>query len=400
MALINSTRPLKVQLSRNLTRQIKRGHVWVYPDALRSIPDAAPGTPAILLDNKGGREIGRGYLDPSGAIALRVCLTERGGNLNDHWAEMRMNQALKLRTTLFTPFQRTNAYRLFNGEGDGLPGMVCDIYGKAAMIVTDGRAAAKFWHVEGIAQWLADQTGVESVLHKTRSRQGSQVTQILGPEVSAPVRFRENDLLFTADLLSGQKTGFFLDQRRNREMIRQLAGGKRVLNAFGYTGAFSVYAGAGGASEVTTVDLASPAVEAAREHWALNQLPAKKHTAITADVFEYLSQGESNIGKFDLTILDPPSFAPSEASLPQAIKAYTRLIALGIQATTPGGIVAAASCSSHLRENKFLEIIQEAVSQQRRKATLLGVFGQPPDHPAPLAMEELRYLKFVPFRLD
>ena len=138
--LTNDHSPVKVQLSRNLVRQIKRGHAWVYGDALRSLPKVPPGTPAILLDNRGGKEIARGYLDPEGAIALRVCTTAQGENLDHRWAESRFSAALALREELFAPYQQTSGFRLFNGEGDGLPGLVCDIYDQTAILITDGPA--------------------------------------------------------------------------------------------------------------------------------------------------------------------------------------------------------------------------------------------------------------------
>lgn len=400
MQLINSSPPVKVQLSRNLVKVIKRGHAWVYADALRTIPDVPPGTPAILLDNRGGREIGRGYLDPSGPIALRVCSTQPNHPLTSAWAEATMHQALALRTSLFSPYTETNAFRLFNGEGDGLPGLVCDIYADAAVLVTDGPAPENFWRVQEIAHWLTAHLLVSRVFHKSRGSQTAQTTQILGDQSEPTTYFLENGITFTANPLDGQKTGFFLDQRDNRKAIQPLSRGKRVLNVFGYTGGFSVYAGIGGADQVATVDIAEPALEEANLHWTYNQLQPEKHNAINADAFIYLSEIAQKKEVWDIVILDPPSFAPSEASLPQAVKAYTRLISLGVQVTAPGGILAAASCSSHLRSEQFNQIMEESIAAGRRKGTTLGFYGQPPDHPSPLAMPELRYLKFSLVQLD
>ncbi len=392
--------PVKVQLGRNLVRQIKRGHAWVYADALRHVPNVPAGTPAVLLDNRGGREIARGYLDPSGPIAFRACTTLSGEQLDDRWVAAQMQRALEIRQALFDTNPATTAYRLFNGEGDGLPGLVCDVYARAAVLLTDGPAPAAFWQVEQIAGWLADNAGVQAVFHKSRDDTGSRVEQIYGQEIEQPVEFRENGLRFTADLLEGQKSGFFLDQRANRALIEPLANGRRVLNAFGYTGGFSVYAGRGGAAHVITLDQSAPALAAAGSHWALNELDPARHETIADDAFAYLENAVKSNQRWDLVILDPPSFAPSEASVPAAVKAYTRLIALVAQATASNGLLAAASCSSHIRRGQFLEIVEEAVSEARRKAGVLGICGQPPDHPAPLVMPELRYLKFVLMQLD
>lgn len=395
--MINSKSSVQIQLARNLTKTIKRGHAWVYADALKAVPRVTPGTPAVLTDHQGRREVARGYLDPTSPIAFRVCTTNRQ-QPNQSWAMRTMQTALDLRQRLFAPFEETNGYRLFNGEGDHLPGLVCDVYHHTAMFVTDGAGAAGFWQVEQIAEWLADQVQVEAVYYK--SRDNEQVQQIFGPQTDPTVYFLENGLTFTANLVSGHKTGFYLDQRDNRAAILPLAADKTVLNVFGYTGGFSIYAGKGHARHVTTLDIAAPALEVAEAHWAYNQLPAGKHTTVSQDAFEFLTQAAKTGKTWDLVILDPPSFASSEASLPQAVKAYTRLIALGAQVTAREGILAAASCSSHVRQNHFMEICIEGISEARRTATTMGIYGQPADHPAPLVMPELRYLKFVLLKLD
>ncbi|NIV11059.1 MAG: class I SAM-dependent rRNA methyltransferase [Aliifodinibius sp.] len=400
MNLINQSPPVKVQLARNLVKVIKRGHAWVYADALRSIPSIEPGTPAILLDNRGGKEIARGFLDPTSPIALRICTTQPGHHPSPAWAETTMQRALALRKSLFSPFQHTNAFRLFNGEGDGLPGLVCDIYDHAAVIVTDGAGPEKFWRVEQIAAWLGDQLAVTDVYHKYRQETESNTVQILASSRDPVVYFQENGFTFMANPISGQKTGFFLDQRDNRKAIMPWAKEKKVLNVFGYTGGFSVYAGKSGATQVTTIDTAQPALKDAEQNWQYNHLPPEKHETICEDAFEALSGAKQQKQTWDLVILDPPSFASSESSLPQAVKAYTRLFTLGAQVTEKGGVLAAASCSSHLRRDQFLKIVEESVSAARRRATLLGFHGQPPDHPAPLAMPELRYLKFILLKLN
>ncbi len=389
------TAPLKLQLRRDLVRTIKRGHAWIYADALRYTPDAPPGTSAILLDNRGGREIARGYYDPHGPIALRICTTRRGETLDDVWAQKRMQAALALRRTLFDA--NTTGYRLFNGEGDGLPGLVCDIYSNHAVLALDGAAPEGFWNTTSIGEWLTEQLELSCVYAQSRQNQGKA---LVGGLPQTAISFLENGMHFTADIVQGQKTGFFLDQRDNRARIRQIANGKRVLNVFGYTGGFSVAAGLGGAQHVTTVDIAEPAIQAAAEHWQMNDLPDEKHTALAADAFEYLEDAAKQNRSWDLVILDPPSFAPSEQAVPGAINAYQKLIAAGAEVTQSGGILAAASCSSHVDLNAFLVVCEEGISQARRVARTLGVFGQPADHPAPLVMPEFRYLKFILLQLD
>ncbi len=389
--------PLTLQLNRNLTRSVKRGHPWVYGDALRRRPKATPGSRAILLDHKKGRAIGRGFYDPGSPLALRLCTAEAEETLDEAWAERRLERALALRQPLFTARtqQTTTAFRLFNGEGDGLPGLICDLYGDTAVLQLDGAGPKGFWNPDGIAAWLADRLALGSVYEKYQARQSGRGRALWGPLPTEPVPFLENGLRFTADVIHGQKTGFFLDQRENRQRMRAWAEGRRVLNVFGYTGGFSVYAGRGGATDVTTVDLAEPALALADAHWRLNDLPPAQHRSQTADAFDFLARAAKQRQQWALVILDPPSFAPAKAALPQALKAYHKLIAAGAAVTSAGGLLAAASCSSHIDEATFLEACETGISQARRRATLVGSYGQPADHPSPLVLREFRYLQFM-----
>ncbi len=416
MPLIQSHKepPLKLRLARDLVRSIKRGHPWVFAAALRRRPPAPPGAQALLL--KKGREIARGFYDARSPLAFRVCVAEPGQSLDDCWAEKRLKRALDMRQTLFD--KTTTGFRLFNGEGDGLPGLICDVYGDTAVIQLDGAGPAGFWHAQGIAQWLADSLSLRCVHQRRQARRESETVArghrgqtLVGQTPTAPIPFLENGVRFSADIIQGQKTGFFLDQRANRQRIRRLAADRRVLNLFGYTGGFSVYAGLGGAAHVTTVDLAAPALRVAGHHWRLNNLPPANHQTVTADAFEFLDKAvqkeavqkeaaPKKKSRWDLVIVDPPSFASSKQAVPKALLAYKKLFAASATVTAPDGILAAASCSSHISLEKFLDVCEQAVSKARRRATLLGVYGQPADHPTPLAFPEFRYLKFVLMRIE
>jgi 23S rRNA (cytosine1962-C5)-methyltransferase len=391
-------KPVTLQLKRDLVRSIKRGHPWVYGEALRSLPPAPPGSQAILLDNRGGREIGRGYFNPEISIALRVCSTRRGERLDDAWAARRLERALALRRNLFD--EATTGYRLFNGEGDGLPGLVCDRYDEAAVLAFDGEGARKFWHPEGIAAWIAGKLGLVTVYERLRSGDTSGARPLYGSDLEMPVHFREHGIQFTADLEYGQKTGFYLDQRQNRKRAAHYAPGARVLNLFGYSGAFSVYAGLSGAEHVTTLDTARPALEAARLHWSLNGLPGKHHELVRSDAFEFLQSAVEANRDWDLVIIDPPSFASSREALPGAERAYLALISRGASVTEPGGVLALSSCSSHIGQDRFLSLCQEGLGQARLTGTVLGRYSLPPDHPVPLALPEFNYLKFIIMRMD
>lgn len=383
-------------------RSLKRGHPWVYADALRELPAAPPGASAVLLDNKRGRPVARGFFERESPLAFRACNVDDERPLNEAWARARLNAALTLRRRLFenppASVGPTTGYRLFNGEGDGLPGLVVDVYDRTAVLKLDGPGAAGFWNAEGIAAWLQEQLALIAVCERPRDR-GAEARMLIGSLPDQPIEFHENGARFTVDIVHGQKTGFFLDQRDNRLRVRQLSSGLRLLNLFGYTGGFSIAAGCGGARHVTTVDLAQPAIQAANMHWSLNGFAAEAHAGVTADAFEFLATAHRNREAWDFVISDPPSFAPSKASLEKAIPAYQKLACESAGVTARGGFLALSSCSSHIDQAEFLRISEEGISQARRRATLLGIHGQPADHPTPLALPEFRYLKFVLFQL-
>ncbi|MCB9077934.1 MAG: class I SAM-dependent rRNA methyltransferase [Anaerolineaceae bacterium] len=400
MPLINTTKtaPIKLRLARDLVRTIKRGHPWVFADALRQTPAALPGSPAILFDNKKDRPIARGFYDVHSPLAFRVCTTDPAEPLDNAWASRQFARAAALRRMWFD--EQTTAYRLFNGEGDSLPGLICDIYADTAVLQLDGDGPAAFWNASGIADWVAGALELKAVCLKPQSRQGDSGRALIGLLPIRPVTFLENGVRFQANLLEGQKTGFFLDQRDNRRLIGQVAAGRRVLNVFGYTGGFSVYAGLGGAGHVTTVDLAAPALQMAGQNWAINGLPPDNHLTVAADAFEFLAQAARQKKIWDLVIVDPPSFAPTKESVKKAIAAYQNLFASAATVTASDGLLAVASCSSHIDLPTFLTICEEGIAQARRRATLLSVGGQPADHPTPLPFSEFRYLKFGLMRVE
>ena len=384
-----------IQLQKDLVKAIKRGHCWVYANALRAVPKIKDGTPATLLDNRGGKPIAVGFLDPGHPIAFRVCSTRIVKIDTPDWLLERLNQASALRKAIVPP--ATDAFRLVNGEGDGLPGMIIDLYEDFAVIQFDSPACKEFYNHPTLLQWLRETYQIRAILD--RSRFHAQMETLFGNPPSNPVVFSEYGHTFSADLVSGQKTGFFLDQRENRRLIESIAADKSVLNVFGYTGGFSIYAGAGGASQVVTVDIAKPAVDAAQEHWLMNELPAENHQGIASDAYAFLDQAIQQHQTWDLVILDPPSFAHAEANVPQAMAAYKKLIEKGAAVTAKEGYLALASCSSHITRDMFLQCCEEGVSAARRKAQVLRINSQPADHPAPLVMQELQYLKFVLLKL-
>ncbi|NDC36700.1 MAG: class I SAM-dependent rRNA methyltransferase, partial [Proteobacteria bacterium] len=248
--------PVRLRLKRDRTRVLKQGYPWIYRDWLEELPPARAGSRALVKDRDGSL-VAFGFYDSRCPIAVRVCAVEQE-RLGEDLFEDRLQAAKELRRTLFSA--ETTGYRLLNGEGDGVPGLVCDLYGSQAVIKLDGDGPAGFWDVQGIAQWLAREVRVTSVFLKHRAGGEERGETIYGAEPKGHIGFLENGIRFKADIVRGQKTGFFFDQRDNRARIRAWSNRRSVLNLFSYTGGFSVYAGKGGASLVTTVDLAKPAI--------------------------------------------------------------------------------------------------------------------------------------------
>ena len=384
-------KPVKLNLVRDRTRTLKQGYPWIYRDWLRDLPPAAMGSRALVRD-KDGSLIAFGTYDPKGPLAVRVCALERE-MLDDAFIVAKLETALASRRTFLDV--NTTGFRLLNGEGDGLPGLTCDVYADHAVLKLDGDAPAAFWNVDGFADWLNERLSIDNVFLKFRSDAPTRGRAVRGAMPTQPVRFVENGLHFRANLVEGQKTGFFFDQRDNRARIGRLAKDRSVLNLFAYTGGFSIYAGAAGARDVMSVDLAKPAMEEARANWQLNDLPPDRHQAVAADAFRFLEEARAAKREWDLVVVDPPSFAPAQRHVEKAVASYQTLFASALQVLAPGGIAALSSCSSHVSTQMFFELVEAAVSKARRRAIVLGVYGQPADHPFPLVCRELQYLKFL-----
>jgi 23S rRNA (cytosine1962-C5)-methyltransferase len=383
---------LKVRLSRNLRRSIMRGHPWVYKDAVVIPGVIAKAQLCEVFDPKG--ELAWAIFDPHSPLCLRIVSTEKTPPNEDFYAS-RLARAYSLRALVRT--KETNAYRLLNGEGDLLPGLVCDAYGDTAVLQFDGQGPAEFWDRDFVANWISRNTECKNVVEKHRRSSDRPLDVLVGKVDKPEVTISENGARFIVDIEKGQKTGFFLDQRDNRKYVRDMSAGKNVLNLFSYSGGFSINAGLGGASRVASLDVSKGAIDLAERNWTLNGLDKTKHEALCVDVFEYLNGATES---WDHIIVDPPSMSPSESKKEAAIAKYTEVFAASAKRVKQGGDLSVSSCSSHISFEDFFQIIEEALSAARRTGQILRVSGQGSDHPFPHACHELRYLKFVHLALD
>jgi 23S rRNA (cytosine1962-C5)-methyltransferase len=388
--------PLRVRLKKPLERSLKKGHPWIYADALQAPPGLATGAEVVVVARDGGL-LGRGLYDARSPIAVRVASLDPAEALDTTFVRRRLESALACRRGAIDA-STTDAFRWCNGEGDFLPGVVVDLYAQVAVLRLDGDAV-RVWRDAVVASVLelGRGLGIDRVYERSRGGAGQALS---GPAPTSPIEIREHGARFAVDVVRGQKTGFFLDQRENRLALRPYARGLRVANLFGYTGGFSVAAALGGATRVSTVDSAAPALADAKINFTLNGLDPEAHEFACADAFDWLAAAAGSKRVFGLVIVDPPSFAPSERSVARALAAYRDLSALALEVVEPGGLLAAASCSSHVRMEAFLEAVRDAGERARRRLRLLEVRGQPADHPTPPAFSEGRYLKFVLARAD
>jgi 23S rRNA (cytosine1962-C5)-methyltransferase len=385
----------RLRLRRKLERAIRRGHPWVYRDAIDG-PVPPAGT-EVAIEGGRGKVIARGWAE-AGPIGVRVWSVGDGA-VDRGLIGARVDAAVELRKRVVPT--KTDCFRLVHGEGDRMPGVVCDVYGKYGVVALDG-AAAVVRKADVLAQIVPRlrAMGVDAgVILRTGAR-GERVVEVVeGKTPPEVLEVHEHGMVLCVDLMHGQKTGLFLDQRTSRAMVRRIAKGKRVLDLYAYVGGFSAAAGKGGAREVVTVDLAKPAVEMARLTWAANGLDAGKQEAIAGDVPEVLRGFEAEGRTFDVVIADPPSFAPSAASVEKALRAYGALFGASLRLLGPGGVLVAGSCSSHVDRGAFEEVVGRAGEDARVVLQVVDRWGAPPDHPRLMAFAEGDYLKVIVARV-
>lgn len=383
-------------------RALRHGHPWLFESAIQhQSHQGQAGDLAVVFDAK-RRFIAIGLYDPTSPIRVRILHHGAPTTLSAEWLAAQVATAAALRQAL--PTSGTTGYRLIYGEGDGLPGLIVDRYGET--LVAKLYTAAWVPHLPVLLPaLLAAQPAARIIVRFSRNMHshpallnGLRAGQALhGQPPSGAIPFEENGLHFAADVIHGHKTGFFFDHRENRQRVRQLAQGKRVLDLFAYAGGFSLYAAAGGATAVTSVDISAPALAEAQANFGRNaHLPgvaACQHTVLTADVFAALAQMQSAGQTFDMVIVDPPSFAKSQVEVERALAAYDKLTRAAVGVLEPQGLLVMASCSSRVADDSFFATVHAAAEGEERPLWEHKRTAHALDHPLRLAFPEGAYLK-------
>ncbi|WP_299436880.1 class I SAM-dependent rRNA methyltransferase [uncultured Aquimarina sp.] len=396
------TQRIAIKLKPSAEKMVKRGHPWIFEKSIlkQSIKGKA-GDLAIIYDNKKNTILAIGLYDPYSPIRIKIIQFKKAAQINSEWFNNRITQAKSIRKPLLET--ATNSYRLLFGENDQMPGFIADVYDSVLVV----KLYSHIWfpYLNWIVPHLIQQSGCKTVvLRLSRSLQTESQTYnledgsiIYGSLEKEVVVFKEHGVLFSANVIKGHKTGYFLDHRHNRKKVGDLSKGKTVLDVFSYAGGFSVHALAGKAKEVVSIDISRQALEMAKDNASLNT-HSGRHTIMVADAFEGLQGLISKKKKFDIVVIDPPSFAKRESEINKAKNSYVRLAKLGAQLVHKKGILVLASCSSRVVAEEFFEICEDNISGYGRSFTLLDKTYHDVDHP--VSFPEGAYLKCAYYQLN
>jgi 23S rRNA (cytosine1962-C5)-methyltransferase len=392
---------LRLRISPVAETLVRGGHPWVFAGSVRrQNREGKAGELAVLFDRH-NEFLAVGLYDPDSPIRVRVLLAGKPQRIDQAWWLQHLEETLAARAGLFD--ENTTGWRCVNGENDGWPGLVVDRYDKT--LVMKIYSAVWLPRLREMVELLPEGENriilrlSRNIAQTASAEFGCADGQILrGAPLSGPVIFKESGLRFEADVLRGQKTGFFLDQRENRRKVEVLAAGRAVLNLFSYSGGFSLYAARGGASSVCSVDISPHALAGVERNFALNQEVAAvavcEREMIQADVFAWLRDDPAR--RFDLVVLDPPSLAKRESEREEAMRAYASLMTGAMRRLNDGGILVASSCSAHVAARDFFGVARETARKTGRTFEELGVTGHAADHKA--TFPEGHYLKSIYLR--
>ncbi len=373
---------------------LKSAHPWIYSDSIEKInKKGLAGDIAIIFRQKTNKILGVGLYDPNSPIVIKMLQYYGGIKIDKAFFAHRIKEAFELRKPLF--LTDTNSYRLIFGENDGLPGCIVDVYSDVAVIKL--YSAIWFPYLQLIAEQVVEISKSQTiVLRLSRALQNLAVEPFVEGKIlygtlkNETIFFKEHGINFSTNILKGHKTGYFLDHRENRNIVSKLAKNKTLLDVFSYNGGFSVHALAGGAKEVLSVDISEHALELAKNNAKLNHFSGK-HTTLAGDAFEILENLIAQNKKFNIVVIDPPSFAKSESEIEIAIKKYRLLARLGVKLLTPKAKLVLASCSSRVSANDFFEAVECELNNSSRAFTIMKKTFHDIDHPT--TYKEGAYLK-------
>jgi 23S rRNA (cytosine1962-C5)-methyltransferase len=379
-----------IEISRRGAKRVRNGHLWVYRSDLLAVGSVTPGGSIVSVSDEAGNFVGQAFYSDQSEIALRF-LTTHEATIDREWWRLRLHDCLARRAAIAND---TNAYRVVFSEGDLLPSVILDVYDKVFVLQTlsQGSEAVKSLLVEVLIEDFAPRAVIERNDVRVRALEGLEMCSgLLYGEAPAELLMDQHGVRFRVSPLSGQKTGAFLDQRENYRAARAMAHGKG-LDCFTFNGGFALHL-AGACDSVIAIDISADAVAAAQENAALNGI--KNVEFREANVFDALRELETAGERFDTIVLDPPAFAKNRRSIAKAERGYKEINLRALKLLNPGGVLVTCSCSYHISEQMFLEIVTDASVDARRRLQIVEKRTQASDHPILAGMPETHYLKCI-----
>jgi 23S rRNA (cytosine1962-C5)-methyltransferase len=385
-----------VYLKPGRDKSVRRRHPWIFSGAIARMDGPAESGETVEIYSADGEALGKAAFSPHSSIRARMWTWDGEQEVDRAFLKSRLERAVRFRSDLVAP-DETNAFRLVHAESDGIPGLIVDQYAEQ-LVIQVLSAGTEYWK-NILIEELISVTGLSKVYERSdvevRRLEGLEVRTetILGETPQDDLLIEENGLQFYVNVIQGQKTGFYLDQRQNRSRLRDFSAGKSVLNCFCYTGAFTVYALSGGAREVLSIDSSKDALQIGKKNTALNTLGETGATWLEGDVFKELRKLRDSRHSFDIIILDPPKFAPTAAQAERAARGYKDINLLAFKLLRPGGMLFTFSCSGGISADLFQKIVAGAALDAGVNANIVHYLQQGPDHPVSLAFPEGTYLK-------
>ena len=396
-----SAQSIAIKVKPSIEKIIRKEHPWLFDGGIKKqSKEGNAGDLAIIYDNRKNKFLAIGLYDPFSPIRIKLLQFKKSARINNEWFQQKIKAAYEKRASLLAT--DTNSYRLVHGENDGLPSLIADVYADVLVV----KLYSLIWlpYLTDIFKKLIEISQCKTLVlrlsrnvqQETGALQGLEDGQVLyGNLENEVVVFREHGVLFSANVIHGHKTGYFLDHRHNRKHIGTLSKGKSVLDIFAYAGGFSVHALAGGAKEVVSLDISAQALEMAKDNARLNKLEAN-HKVLAGDAFDKMEQLNHQNKKFDIVVVDPPSFAKRDSERDRAIRSYGQLTRLAIKLVAKNGLLVMASCSSRVSADEFFRTVNYELERSNKQFEEINRTFHDVDHP--IGFPEGAYLKCAYFR--